>query len=176
MKSKIFLLINLLFMALCASVIVVSVYSITSKTIASTGKVTFTAHGIGVEVTGTIVGHTEGNTASGVPTTIAENLAPAVFENGIGTIDLGYRYFSNCTDTVKYAEDIVITLSITNISNHKITATTGNHTLPSGVSITQSAVLADLTPNETWNVTLTLSIIKFANISQTTNNLVLDMN
>ena len=122
MKKKFNFWLNIVTICFCVCAIAVGVYSATTASITASGKVGFVAHGCNVDVTGTIKGHS--NSADGAPITTPESLGAKVEVRGDAkTMDIGDRYFSDMESTTGKPEDIVITLTVTNMSNFGVTAT-----------------------------------------------------
>ncbi|MBQ7885004.1 MAG: hypothetical protein IJ318_02795, partial [Clostridia bacterium] len=146
----------------------------------ASGKLGFTAHGCDVDVSGTIVGHATGNTADGLPVTTPESLGEVVeVRSDTQTLDLGSRYFTDMASTDGSAEDIVVTLTVTNKSKFDITAemigtTVAENTAISVTATPESQIIAQ---NESATVTITLTLTSTAsNITMPdTNNLTIAM-
>ena len=178
MKKKFGLWFNIVTICLCVCAIAIGVYSATTANLNASGKLGFTAHGCDVDVSGTIVGHATGNTADGLPVTTPESLGEVVeVRSDTQTLDLGSRYFTDMASTDGSAEDIVVTLTVTNKSKFKVTATFGTITTPDGVTATPSPASADLeTAGEegdeaTFTITLSLTTTSSSITMPDTNNL-----
>ena len=160
-------------MTICA--IAVGVYSATTASVTASGKVAFTAHNCKIEAGGYIYGHgatlTDGvyvDDADGLP---VPSSSPVEFEtvtidgtvnSGMtGIIDIGStRYFTDMETGVP--EDIVIVISVTNISDYDVTVTTNLNdvTKPEQVTVTFTGENSEIIANGetvTFKYTLTLN-------------------
>ena len=127
MKKKFNFWLQIVTICLCICAIAVGVYSATTAQITASGKVGFVAHGCNVDVTGQIYGHAAGNKADGLPVKEAQaedlNGGKAVEVRGNAqNLPIGDRYFSDMESNDGKPADIVITLTITNVSKFAVTA------------------------------------------------------
>ncbi|MBQ7884616.1 MAG: hypothetical protein IJ318_00765 [Clostridia bacterium] len=165
MKNKFGLWFNIVTICLCVCAIAIGVYSATTANLNASGKLGFTAHGCDVDVSGTIVGHAAGNTADGLPVTAPESLGATVeVRSDTKTLDLGSRYFTDMASTDGSAEDIVVTLTVTNKSKFDITAEITGTTVAenTAISITATPESQIIAQNESATVTITLTLTSTA--------------
>ena len=165
MKKKFGLWLNIVTICLCVCAIAIGVYSATTANLNASGKLGFTAHGCDVDVSGTIVGHATGNTADGLPVTTPESLGATVeVRSNTQTLDLGSRYFTDMASTDGSAEDIVVTLTVTNKSKFDITAEMTGTTVAenTAISITATPESQIIAQNESATVTITLTLTSTA--------------
>ena len=137
------------------------VYSATTAQITASGKIGFVAHGCNVDITGTIKGHAAEDKADGIPVTTPENLGSKVEVRGDAkTLSIGSRYFSDMESTDGKPADIVIVLTVKNVSNFAIEATLNDATKTpsSAVTITKEPASETIASQQEVTFTITLSL------------------
>ena len=182
MKKKFNFWLQIVTICLCICAIAVGVYSATTAQITASGKVGFVAHGCNVDVTGQIYGHAAGNKADGLPVKEAQaedlNGGTAVQVRGNAqTLPIGDRYFSDMESNDGKPADIVITLTITNVSKFAVTAKvdeTATKKPSDAITVSFDKTTADMQENGTATFKITISMGttsgSYAEINPTGNN------
>ena len=202
MKNKLRFWLNIVTICLCVCAIAIGVYSATTAKITAGGKIAFSAHNCKVEVTGYIYGHgvKDGiDHADGLPVApedaeyLTDNNAPITIEGGVNTttestISIGERWFTDMESTDGKPANIVIGITVKNITIYDITVTTTldkqSVTLPDEqVTISCPTTSAELSKDETITFVYTLELTPLSSGSTSAvyegfdlNNLVIPLN
>ena len=142
MKKKFNFWLQLVTICLCICAIAVGVYSVTTTSITASGKVGFEAHGVSMNISGTLTGYVSQANVDTATDTETKNLtASLTTTKTTDTMDLGTVYFTDLVLVEGKVPDIVLTLNFTNISLFAVKATISASTLLSNddITVTQSA-------------------------------------
>lgn len=166
MKQKISIWANIVIICFCICAIVAGVYSATSASLTASGQIGFTAHGCDVDITGTIYGHaTDDDAENGVPVALEDavdlNDGNTLEVRGdTQTLPIGDRYFSDLESETGQPANIVITITVTNVSLYAVTATIDESVIvsPDTVSVSVDTTSATIAVDGTATFVITLTL------------------
>ena len=169
-KRKFGFLLNIAVLCLCLAAIAVGVYSVKTAQLTVTGTIGFTAHNTKMGLTGSILACESSSATVRKEATIASTS----IETSKVELDLN-KEFSGSSDGKMYFSDlfdegkiIVITLTLTNNSDYKVTATAKKPTFASdkctmsvkldGTEMTESSKTISMKQSATTTMVITLTL------------------
>lgn len=143
MKKKFSLWLNIITICMCFAALAVGVYAATSASLTISGQIGFEAHGVSVNITGTLSGYvSEAKIHTATETESKQVSASLTTAKTSDSIDLGDVYFTDLVqDENGNIPEIILTLNFENTSPFKVKATISASTKLSNndITVTESA-------------------------------------